>query len=98
MKKLTVIGIMGKTHGVTSDKAPQKIPNPMNVSKSVSAVSVVGPSELESAALAWEGCVTGGPLGLVSLEPSLGVTTGSGGGPNPDSGATSTIVTAGLAK
>ena len=25
-KKLTVIGIIGKTHGVTSDTAPQKIP------------------------------------------------------------------------
>src|SRR5262245_54611499 len=30
MKKLTVMGIIGKTHGVSSETAPQKMPERMN--------------------------------------------------------------------
>src|SRR5438105_2660033 len=36
MKKLTVMGIMGNTQGVTSEMAPQRMPFRMNVHRSMS--------------------------------------------------------------
>src|SRR5204862_793579 len=81
-KKLTVIGIIGKTQGVTSEIAPQKMPERINASNPEpsglpGAAAVAGAAPDASGPAAGGGTtLMGGAVGERSVRSAAGATGG----------------------